>query len=165
MSIPKQQNFSFTDKERQYLTYILEYTRLRGMPPAFADMQEYFEVTAPTVNQMIKSLDKKGFITRSLGAARSIFVNVPAELLILAPKPADIPFTKKQGEYLAFIYQYTKMRGFPPAFAEMEHYFGVTPPTVNQMIKNLEKKGLIVKEPRKARSIKVTLPAEQIPAV
>ena len=165
MSIPKQQNFSFTDKERQYLTYILEYTRLRGMPPAFADMQEYFEVTAPTVNQMIKSLDKKGFITRSPGSARSIFVNVPSEVLISAPKPADIPFTKKQGEYLAFIYQYTKMRGFPPAFAEMEHYFGVTPPTVNQMIKNLEKKGLIVKEPRKARSIKVTLPAEQIPAV
>lgn len=165
MSIPKQQNFSFTDKERQYLTYILEYTRLRGMPPAFADMQEYFEVTAPTVNQMIKSLDKKGFITRSPGSARSVFVNVPSDVLIAAPEPADIPYTKKQGEYLAFIYQYTKMRGFPPAFAEMEHYFGVTPPTVNQMIKNLEKKGLIEKEPRKARSIKVTLPAEQIPAV
>lgn len=165
MSIPKQQNFSFTDKERQYLTYILEYTRLRGMPPAFTDMQEYFEVTAPTVNQMIKSLDKKGFITRSPGSARSVFVNVPSDVLIAAPEPADIPYTKKQGEYLAFIYQYTKMRGFPPAFAEMEHYFGVTPPTVNQMIKNLEKKGLIEKEPRKARSIKVTLPAEQIPAV
>ena len=165
MSIPKQQNFSFTDKERQYLTYILEYTRLRGMPPAFADMQEYFEVTAPTVNQMIKSLDKKGFITRSPGSARSVFVNVPSDVLIAAPEPADIPYTKKQGEYLAFIYQYTKMRGFPPAFAEMEHYFGVTPPTVNQMIKNLEKKGLIEKEPRKARSIKITLPAEQIPAV
>lgn len=57
------------------------------------------------------------------------------------------------------------MRGFPPAFAEMEHYFGVTPPTVNQMIKNLEKKGLIEKEPRKARSIKVTIPAAQIPTV
>lgn len=165
MSIPEPQNFSFTDKERQYLTYILEYTRLRGMPPAFADMQEYFEVTAPTVNQMIKTLDKKGFITKSPGSARSIFVNVPAKLLISEPVSPDIPFTKKQGEYLTFIHQYTKMRGFPPAFAEMEHYFGVTPPTVNQMIKNLEKKGLIEKEPRKARSIRVTPPVEQIPAV
>ena len=165
MSIPEQKDFSFTDKERQYLTYILEYTRLRGMPPAFVDMQDYFDVSPPTVNQMIKSLENKGFITKSPGSARSIFINVPVELLISQPTQPDIPFTKKQGEYLAFIHQYTKMRGFAPAFAEMEHYFGVTPPTVNQMIKNLEKKGLIEKEPRKARSIKVTLPVEQIPGI
>lgn len=165
MSIPEPEKYSFTEKERQYLTYILEYTRLRGIPPSFADMQEHFEVTAPTVNQMVKSLESKDFITKSPGSARSIFVNVPAKVLIKPPEAPDIPYTKKQGEYLAFIHQYTKMRGFPPAYAEMEHYFGVTPPTVNQMIKNLEKKGLIKKEPRKARSIRVTLPAEQIPPV
>ena len=147
------------------MTYILEYTRLRGMPPAFADMQDYFKVSPPTVNQMIKTLEKKGFIIKSPGAARSIFVTVAPELLISKPEPPNIAFTKKQGQYLAFIHQYTKMRGFAPAYAEMEHYFGVTPPTVNQMVKTLEKKGLIEKQPRKARSIKVLLPAEQIPTV
>ena len=165
MSIPEPENISFTEKEGQYLTYIIEYTRLRGMPPAYVDMQTYFKVSPPTVNQMIKKLEKKGLIVKSPGAARSIFVLVPRALLIPAPEPSDIPFTQKQGQYLAFIHRYTKMRGFPPSYAEMEHYFDVTPPTVNQMIKTLEKNGLIEKQPRKARSIKVTLPAKQIPPI
>lgn len=165
MSIPEPQKNLFTDKEREYLTYIVEYTKLRGLPPAYADMQEHFEVSPSTVNQMIKALEIKGFIVKSPGAARSIFVTVPHDILLPDPQPSDIPFTKKQGQYLAFIYQYTKMRGFPPAFAEMEHYFDVTPPTVNQMIKTLERKGLIEKEPRKARTIRVILPAEQIPII
>lgn len=165
MSIPGAQNNSFTEKERQYLTYILEYTNLRGIPPAYADMQDYFDVSPPTVSQMIKALENKGFIIKSPGAARSIHVTVPRELLIPKTRPSDIPFTQKQGQYLAFIYQYTKIRGFPPAYAEMEHYFGVTPPSVNQMIKTLDKKGLIEKQPRTARSIRVTLPVECIPII
>ncbi|WED21315.1 hypothetical protein L3Q72_15140 [Vibrio sp. JC009] len=114
---------------------------------------------------MIKNLEKKKWIIKSPGVARSLFVNVPAELLLSLPEPPDIPYTEKQGQYLAFIHQYTKIRGFPPAYAEMEHYFKVTAPTVNQMIKNLEKKGLIEKQPRKPRSIRVTLPDSQIPVI
>jgi len=165
VSIPEPENYAFTEKERNYLRYILEYTRLRGIPPSFAEMQAFFKVTAPTVNQMIKTPEKKKWIIKSPGLARSVFVNVPAELLLSAPEPPDIPYTEKQGQYLAFIHQYTKMRGFPPAYAEMEHYFKVTAPTVNQMIKTLEKKGLIEKQPRKPRSIRVTLPAAQIPVI
>ncbi len=165
MSIPAPENYSFTEKERAYLTYILEYTRLRGIPPSFADMQAYFKVTAPTVNQMMKTLEKKKWIIRQPGVARSIFVNVPTGLLLPLPEAPEIPYTDKQGQYLAFIHQYTKMRGFPPTYAEMEHYFKVTAPTVNQMIKTLEKKGLIEKQPRQQRSIRVTLPAAQIPIV
>ena len=145
--------------------YILEYTRLRGIPPTYADIQGYFRVTAPTVNQMLKTLEKKKWIIKPPGVARGIFVNVPAERLLSPPEQPDIPYTEKQGQYLAFIHQYTKMRGFPPAYAEMEHYFKVTAPTVNQMIKSLERKGLIEKQPHKPRSIRVTLPDKQIPVI
>ena len=31
-------------------------------------------------------------------------------------------YTKKQGQYLAFIYNYTKINGIPPAEAEVEYY-------------------------------------------
>ena len=36
-------------------------------------------------------------------------------------------FTRKQGLYLAFIYNYTKIAGGPPAEADMQHHFRVRP--------------------------------------
>jgi hypothetical protein len=38
-------------------------------------------------------------------------------------------FTAKQGQYLAFIHYYTKVNDCPPAEADMQRYFRVTPPT------------------------------------
>jgi hypothetical protein len=32
-------------------------------------------------------------------------------------------FTEKQGQYLAFMYYYTKVNGQPPAEADMQRYF------------------------------------------
>ena len=60
-------------------------------------------------------------------------------------------YTKQQGQYLAFIYYYTKIHGYPPAEADMQRYFKVSPPSVHQMVVRLEKKGLIERVPRKAR--------------
>jgi hypothetical protein len=40
------------------------------------------------------------------------------------------PFTAKQGQYLAFIYYYTKIHGTPPAEADFRRFFRVTPPVV-----------------------------------
>lgn len=72
-------------------------------------------------------------------------------------------YTSKQGQYLAFIYYYTKIHGRPPAEADMQRYFKVTPPTVHQMVLKLEQVGLIARTPRQARSIRVLLPREQLP--
>src|SRR5215471_3725511 len=47
-------------------------------------------------------------------------------------------FTEKQGQYLAFIYYYTKVNGQPPAEVDMRRYFRVTPPSVHQMVLTLE---------------------------
>ncbi len=63
-------------------------------------------------------------------------------------------FTKKQGQYLTYIYHYTQINGRPPAEADMQSYFGVTPPTVHQMILRLEERGLIERTPGQARSIR-----------
>ena len=49
-------------------------------------------------------------------------------------------YTKKQGQYLAFIYDYTKLNGRPPAEHEMQRYFRVTPPTVHQMVLRLQER-------------------------
>ena len=72
-------------------------------------------------------------------------------------------FTNKQGQYLAFIYHYTKINRRPPAEADIQWYFRVTPPTVHQMILKLEEKGLISRVPGQARTIRVLVPPEELP--
>ena len=54
-------------------------------------------------------------------------------------------YTPKQGQYLAFIYYYTKIHGVPPAEADMQRYFRVGPPAVHEMVKSLERHGLIAR--------------------
>ncbi len=73
------------------------------------------------------------------------------------------PFTDKQGQYLAFIYAYTKLHRRPPAEADMQAYFRVTPPSVHRMVVELEQRGLIRRSPGQARSIELLLAPELLP--
>ena len=72
-------------------------------------------------------------------------------------------YTRQQGQYLAFIFYYTKIHGRAPAEADMQAYFKVSPPSVHQMILTLEAKRLIEKIPGQARSIKLLLAREEMP--
>ena len=73
-------------------------------------------------------------------------------------------FTPTQGRYLAFIHAYTCLHGYPPAESEIAGAMCVSPPSVNQMVKMLEKKGLILRRPGQPRSLQVLVPEDQIPA-
>jgi Plasmid pRiA4b ORF-3-like protein/LexA DNA binding domain len=72
-------------------------------------------------------------------------------------------FTPTQGRYLAFIQAYTNLHGFPPAETEIAAAMCVSPPSVNQMVKMLEKKGLILRHPGRPRSIELLVPEDEIP--
>ena len=74
-------------------------------------------------------------------------------------------FTPKQGQYLAFIHAYTLVNGRPPAQADMQRFFQVTPPTVHQMLLTLERAGLISRQPGAARSIAVQVNRADLPAL
>jgi Mn-dependent DtxR family transcriptional regulator len=74
-------------------------------------------------------------------------------------------FTPKQGQYLAFISAYMRMFGRPPAEADMQRYFHVTPPSVHQMVLTLERNGLIRRQPGIARSIEVLIVQDLLPAL
>jgi DNA-binding MarR family transcriptional regulator len=69
-------------------------------------------------------------------------------------------FTPTQGRYLAFIYAYTSLHGYPPAESEIAAAMCVSPPSVNQMVKALEKKGLILRHPGQPRSLQILIPEE-----
>lgn len=72
-------------------------------------------------------------------------------------------YTAKQGQYLAFIYYYTKIHGRSPSEADMQGYFRVSPPAVHQMVLSLEKLGFIERTPGQGRSLKLLLRREQLP--
>ncbi len=72
-------------------------------------------------------------------------------------------WTPTQGRYLAFIHAYTQGFGYPPAESEIAKVMKVSPPSVNQMMKTLEKRGFIRREPGVARSIQILAPPELIP--
>jgi hypothetical protein len=77
----------------------------------------------------------------------------------------DYEYTEKQGQYLAFIYNYTVIHGQPPAEADMQRFFRVSPPSVHQMVLKLDERGLITREPGKPRTIRVLVPVDQLPVL
>src|SRR5580693_7496551 len=72
-------------------------------------------------------------------------------------------FTATQGRYLGFIHAYTCLHGYPPAESEIAGAMCVSPPSVNQMVKMLEKRGLILRQPGQPRSLEVLVPEDEIP--
>jgi DNA-binding MarR family transcriptional regulator len=77
--------------------------------------------------------------------------------------PSSPRFTDTQGQYLAFIHAYALVNGRPPAEADMQRFFAVTPPSVHNMIKELELRGLITRVPRQPRSIALSVPEDELP--
>jgi len=72
-------------------------------------------------------------------------------------------YTYKQGQYLAFIYYYTKINGRPPSESDIQKYFMVAWSSVHQMIITLEKRELIKRTPGKARSIQLLISTDELP--
>ena len=88
----------------------------------------------------------------------------PLNAIVSRHKMAAVErYTPKQGQYLAFIYYYGKIHGRAPSEGEMQAHFGVSPPSVHQMILTLEARGLIERTPGQARSIKLLLARGELP--
>ena len=73
------------------------------------------------------------------------------------------PYTARQGQFLAFIYYYTKIHGRSPSEADLQGYFRVSPPAVHQMVLSLETRGFVERTPGQGRSLKLRLSREQLP--
>ena len=60
-----------TKRQLEYLAFIAKYIRHFGRAPAESDIERHFRVSAPSVNQMMQMLERRGFITRQPGVPRS----------------------------------------------------------------------------------------------
>jgi len=72
-------------------------------------------------------------------------------------------FTPRQGQYLAFIHAYTLVNGRPPAQADIQRFFRLTPPSVHQMLLTLERSRLISRRAGVPRSIAVLVDRSVLP--
>ena len=72
-------------------------------------------------------------------------------------------YTPKQGQYLAFIYYYTKIHGQAPAEADLQRYFAVSAPTAHRMVVALEERGFIERTPGQSRSIRLLISRGEFP--
>jgi len=80
-----------------------------------------------------------------------------------AAAAAPVRYTPLQGQYLAFIYAYSTIHRRPPAEADMQAFFQVSPPSVHQMGLQLERLGFIRRVPRAARSIELIVDPTSLP--
>jgi hypothetical protein len=71
--------------------FIYHYAKINGRAPAEADLQKYFGVSAPSIHQMILTLEKRGLISRTPSAPRSIRVRVPLEGLPVLGSSSALP--------------------------------------------------------------------------
>jgi hypothetical protein len=77
-----------TRRQRDYLEFIARYILRYGVSPAESDIARYFLVSAPSVNQMIQMLERRGFITRQSGIPRSIAIVDNRKDLVSPPQAA-----------------------------------------------------------------------------
>jgi hypothetical protein len=54
-------------RQHEYVEFIRKFTARYGVPPAESDMARHFMVSAPSVNQMVRTLERRGYITRERG--------------------------------------------------------------------------------------------------
>ena len=60
-----------TKRQFEYLAFMHKYIARFGRAPAESDIERHFLVSAPSVNQMMQTLERLGFIARQRGVPRS----------------------------------------------------------------------------------------------
>ena len=61
-----------TKRQHEYLSFIAKYIARFGRAPAESDIERHFLVSAPSVNNMMQTLERCGYISRQRGVPRSI---------------------------------------------------------------------------------------------
>ena len=101
----------------------------------------------------------------SLCATWAVTDNLSRATMNRAAGDSHPDFTPRQGQYLAFIYAYTLVNERPPAQADIQRFFRLTPPSVYQMLLTLEREGLISRRAGVPRSIAVLVDRALLPAL
>ena len=56
--------FGLTEKQTRILSFIGTFSKAQGFPPTIREIGLHFEISAPSVLDHLRALEKKGFIRR-----------------------------------------------------------------------------------------------------
>lgn len=81
-----------TRQQGQFLAFIREYMMRNeaGVAPTHAILQQFFNLTAPSVNSMLIRLEKRGFIRRVPGKARAIELTISTDRIPQLDRPFKV---------------------------------------------------------------------------
>lgn len=73
-------------QQQKVLEFLKSFVKLNGQAPMLSEIAKYLNInTNSTVNQHLSALEKKGYISRSPGSYRGIFLNEGEEGMIQMP--------------------------------------------------------------------------------
>ncbi len=87
MTEKRQEHARFTRLQGQYLAYIHTYTLIHREPPAERDIQQFFQVTPPSVHSIVLALAARGLLDRTPGKPRSLRVLLTSSALPALVEP------------------------------------------------------------------------------
>jgi hypothetical protein len=140
-----------------------ERTRILNFKYDESDSKELRKNLADAIRKPVLTvLNGRRFILRVRSSEQDSYeVTIEAAPPLDASSPAK--FTAKQGQYLTYMHHYTKIHRLAPAETDLQRYFGVSAPAVHDMVKTLERNGLIERTPGVGRSIRVLVRPEHLP--
>jgi DNA-binding MarR family transcriptional regulator len=85
-----------TRQQGQFLAFIREYMMRNEarVAPTHAVLQQFFNLTAPSVNSMLIRLEKRGFIRRVPGKARAIELTISTERIPQLDRPFKVRYVR-----------------------------------------------------------------------
>ena len=81
-----------TDRQRQVLNFIAQFTDDNVSPPTVREISEHFGISLRAVQDHIAALQKKGYISQSQKRSRSIRVLKDQRQKVDIPVPQKVPF-------------------------------------------------------------------------
>lgn len=93
------------------------------------------------------------------------FLSTPLRQTVAPRHHSRAVATERQGQYLAYIHACTKIHRMSPAETDMKRQFRVTPPSVYQMVLNLDRARLIERTPGQPLSIRLLVSPESLPTL
>lgn len=128
---------------------------LRGMFRRSTELEKIVALLLDVVKATsvtLEDLREMGFVDEVLTA-----------LAAAANEAAPGDYSPRQGQFIAFIHNFTKVSGQAPTDRDVERYFKISSSGAREMIERLEWGKFVASSDDKPRRLRVLIPAEQVP--
>jgi repressor LexA len=154
---------SVTPRQEQMLTAIRTSTAALGRAPSVRELGAAIGLTSSaSVHRNLAELQRKGYIRREPSNPRKITVLRAADRVKTdgpsTHRSSTRGLTKRQQQVLQLIEEFRSDHGYPPSIREIGQALTLSTSRVHDLLKALEQKGYIRRDPAKRRALEVERP-------